>query len=234
MAFWADDDDFDGSEQKKEKHEPAPLTYLFKTPEESGKGRVMVEVENGRLGIRITRTGPPIVRLVHPDSPMAGKVKEGYLLVSVNGKDFNGLCGQDLYDHLDTLSACPVLKFVFQSNQAVKPGIFSGASAEKKVALDCERGDVDGLSKHIAKYHVDLNSVVNERGQTPLHIAVENKQLDCVKYILQLADGGVNIDAVDQQGMTSQEIAKQKNYTEILECLIEERKKQTSRSLSDI
>eukprot|EP00298_Acanthocystis_sp_HF-20_P023776 c33587_g1_i1.p1 GENE.c33587_g1_i1~~c33587_g1_i1.p1 ORF type:complete len:237 (-),score=111.87 c33587_g1_i1:1-711(-) len=231
MAFWADDD-LDETVQKKVESEPAPLTYLFKTPEESGKGRVMVEVENGRLGIRITKTKPPIVRLVHPDSPMAGKVKEGYVLVSVNGKDFDGLSGQDLYDHLETLGQAPTWKFVFQSNQSAKPSIFSGASGEKKVANDCAKGDVDALSKHIAKYHIDLNAVVNEKGQTLLHIAAEFNQIDCVKYIIQLADGGINVDAVDQAGMTSIEVAKQKGLTAIVECLAEERKRQSTNSLS--
>lgn len=64
-----------------------------------------------------------------------------------------------------------------------------------------------------------INSTINEQGFTPLTLAVENNQIEAVKYLVKI---GADINATDDSGMTALMIAAKYNYTKMVEFLINE------------
>ena len=64
-----------------------------------------------------------------------------------------------------------------------------------------------------------INSTINEQGFTPLTLAVENNQIEAVKYLVKI---GADINATDSSGMTALMIAAKYNYTKMVEFLINE------------
>ncbi|KAB8079278.1 ankyrin repeat-containing domain protein [Aspergillus leporis] len=75
---------------------------------------------------------------------------------------------------------------------------------ERVVALLLQRG-------------VNVN-VRNSRGQTPLHIAAQNGQLDVVRLLL--ASQQIDVNARDQQGSTPLHLASEKGHVEVVQLLV--------------
>jgi ankyrin repeat protein len=64
---------------------------------------------------------------------------------------------------------------------------------------------------------VNVN-VRNSRGQTPLHIAAQNGQLDVVRLLL--ASQQIDVNARDQQGSTPLHLASEKGHVEVVQLLV--------------
>ncbi|XP_064398903.1 uncharacterized protein LOC135345408 isoform X2 [Halichondria panicea] len=73
------------------------------------------------------------------------------------------------------------------------------------------------LVTQLVKTHHHNVSVVNEDGDTPLHIAARFNNKGAAKYLLELSD----VNARNNAGLTSFDIADQKQHQEVLRVLVE-------------
>ncbi len=73
------------------------------------------------------------------------------------------------------------------------------------------------LVTQLVKTHHHNVSVVNEDGDTPLHIAARFNNKGAAKYLLELSD----VNARNNDGLTAFNIAHQKQHQEVLRVLVE-------------
>lgn len=101
-----------------------------------------------------------------------------------------------------------VVKLLIENHANINAISIGGTPLQIAVELNRE-----GIAKILLENGADVNLASPEDGATPLHVAVKNNNLSIV---IALLDKGANQDAIDNQGLTPLDIAKESNHIDII------------------
>jgi len=87
------------------------------------------------------------------------------------------------------------------------------------IHIACQNGSIDVIRSILCRYTVFIHSP-NVKGYTPLHMACEYGDIDIVKLLVEY---GANINAMTIQKSTPLFFAVSKNYTDIVEYLLQKK-----------
>eukprot|EP00299_Pterocystis_sp_00344_P000567 c10150_g1_i1.p1 GENE.c10150_g1_i1~~c10150_g1_i1.p1 ORF type:complete len:245 (+),score=39.84 c10150_g1_i1:41-775(+) len=225
VAIWADDlPTYDAPHDEPVSYpaETSRTGHSRNSATASVRGLVLVELPPCVLGIRVCRAPPVTIRRIESNSPLKGKVKAGYLLLNVNGIDLTQKDGNDVIAILASQKGVSSWRLVFQCT-ADRPRLLSKSNDDvgpKKVVADCREDDIEALQKHIGKYRVDVTEPITADNETALHIAAAHGSIHCAKYIVELANGALDLQAKDTFGNTALDLARQYQHTAIISFLV--------------
>jgi len=107
-------------------------------------------------------------------------------------------------------------------------GAKTGIERDKSLAFEwtalhfaAYSGNLEG-ARVLYEYGVDLKSKGDE-GETPLHVACDEGSTDVAEFIAQI--NPAMLDETDMAGHTPMDLAREKNYTELVERLISIKKR---------
>jgi len=186
------------------------------------RGLVLVDVKPCVLGIRVSKGAPAVVHRVEANSILRGKIKVGYRLLKFNSVSCEDKGGDEVMRMLVETKDADSWRLLFQcvtsppqTRKILGLPVDEHRANCKKIGYDCKTGDLDSLQKHLAKYRIDINEPLNSDKETALHLAVIGKSLECVQYLCEIGEGGLDFLARDSNGNTAYDVAKAKGVTEI-------------------
>lgn len=97
-----------------------------------------------------------------------------------------------------------------------------GSRGQTALHKACDQTSLDSLGcvKILVANGASINKKSNDQGYTPLRCAVESKREDIVDYLLNKSNAKIDIDAIDNQGITSLSFALKNGFLSIAELLI--------------